>query len=133
MPEHKEYGPLELPSGKKIHFRAPLTGDRLNITQMMDMSADKLAAAAMLIDEYVALKCITKVDGNPAGGDYKHLASNWFDSDMMFYNMVFNEMFGGGEGVRDRAKEAARFLLTGQTSTAGCNSPTTVMSPGQTG
>jgi len=129
MPKQNTFGPLELPSGRKIEFRRPLAGDRVNITQMMDMSPEKLAAAALMIDEYVAIKCITKVDGKPTDGDYKHLAAGWDDEDVMFYKLVFNEMFGVKEETQARAKEAARFLLSGGTSTAGCSSPDIAKSP----
>lgn len=133
MPKQDIFGPLELPSGHKIEFRRPLAGDRVNITQMMDMSPEKLTAAALLIDEYVALKCITKVDGKPTDGDYKHLATNWEDGDVTFYKLVFNEMFGVKEETQAKAKEAARFLLSGGTSTAGCNSLDTAKSPIENG
>jgi len=121
MSRQNTFGPLELPSGRKIEFRRPKAGDRVNVTQMIEMPPDKLAAGVFLIDEYVALKCVTMVDGKPADGDYKHLAADWEDEDVTYYKLVFNEMFGVKEDAQARAKETARFLLSGQTSTGGLN------------
>lgn len=115
------YGPLELPSGKQIKFRAPLGSDRTKVLQMTQISAERAISDAMLIDEYVAAKCVTEVDGKPTDGDYKRLMESWPQRDVLFYRTVFEEMFGLNEEARSRAKEAASFLLTGQTSTGGSN------------
>lgn len=119
------YGPLELPSGKKIKFRAPLGRDRNNVLQMTQISADRALSDAMLVDDFLAAKCVTEVDGKPTDGDYKHLFDSWSQRDILFYRAVFDEMFGLNEESRNKAKEAAAFLLKGQTSTDGCSSPTT--------
>lgn len=115
------YGPLELPSGKKIKFRAPVGKDRNNVLQMTQISADRALSDAMMVDDYLAAKCVTEVDGKQADGDYKHLFDSWSQKDILFYRAVFDEMFGLNEESRDKAKEAAAFLLKGQTSIAGCN------------
>jgi hypothetical protein len=121
------YGPLDLPSGKKVKFRAPFGSDRNNILQMTQISADRAVSDALLIDDYVAAKCITEVDGKPSDGDYKRTFDNWQQKDILFYRSVFDQMFGISDEDSNRAKDAAAFLLKGQTSTAGCSSPNTAM------
>jgi hypothetical protein len=113
------YGPLELPSGRKICFREPLGSDRVNVLTMTQISADRAISDAMLVDDYVAAKCVTEVDGKPTSGDYKHLFAGWPQRDVLFYRAVFDEMFGMNEETRSRVKEAAAFLLGGRASTGG--------------
>ena len=122
MSEATTYGPLELPSGKKIKFRAPIGSDRTNVLQMTQISPERAISDAMMVDDYVAAKCITEVDGKPADGDYKRLMEKWPQKDVMFYRAVFDEMFGLNEDTRNKAKEAAAFLLSGRTCTAGSSS-----------
>lgn len=117
------YGPLELPSGKKIMFRPPLGSDRANVLAMTKISADRAVSDAMLVDDYVAAKCVTQMDGNKAGGDYKHLMDSWTQQDILFFRAVFDEMFGMNKEAVGRAKEAAGFLLKGRTFTAGSSLP----------
>lgn len=119
------YGPLPLPGGKVIKFRAPLGSDRTNVLQMTQISAERAISDAMLVDDYVAAKCITEVDGKPADGDYKHLTENWPQKDILYYRTVFDEMFGLTEDVRNQAKETAKNLLKGLTCTVGCSSGNT--------
>lgn len=119
------FGPLELPSGKKIKFRAPKGIDRTNVLQMMKIDSDSAVSGAILLDEYVKAKCVTEVDGAATTGDYKNLFNNWDDGDISFYKAVVNEMFGSGEEMQNKAKEAAAFLLKKGTYTAGCSAATT--------
>lgn len=116
------YGPLTLPGGKVITFRAPLGSDRTNVLQMTQISAERALSDAMLVEDYVAAKCISEVDGKPSDGDYKNLFNNWPQRDILFYRTVFNEMFGLTEEAQNKAKEAAAFLLKGQTYTGGSSS-----------
>lgn len=113
------YGPLELPSGMQIKFRAPLGADRNNVLQMTQISAERAVSDALLVDDYVAAKCVTEVDGKQNDGDYKRLMESWPQRDILFYRAVFDEMFGMNEESRNKAKEAAAFLLKGATSTGG--------------
>lgn len=115
------YGPLELPSGKQIKFRAPLGADRTNVMQMAQISNDNAIADAMAIDDYMAAKCVTEVNGKSTDGDYKRLFEDWMATDIVFYRAVYDEMFGLNQEARAKAKETAAFLLKGQTSTAGCS------------
>lgn len=115
------YGPLELSSGKLIKFRAPKGIDRTNVLQMLKIDSDNAVSGAILLDEYVKAKCITEVDGAATAGDYKNLFNEWDEADINFYKAVCNEMFGNGQEMQDKAKEAARFLLTKGTYTAGCS------------
>lgn len=110
------YGPLELPSGIKIKFRAPKGIDRLNILQMTKIDTENVVSGALLLDEYIKAKCITEVNGAAATESYKDIMSGWLDSDIAFYKIVFEEMFGRSEDMQSKAKEAALFLLKGQTS-----------------
>lgn len=114
----KIFGPLELPSGKKIKFRSAQGVDRVNVISMLKMSPDNMGSVVFLVDGYVAAKCITEVDGNKTDGDYKRLYDNMPEADLQFYQAVYTEMFGFSDDKRSNAKEAARFLLSGQTSTA---------------
>ena len=120
------YGPLELPSGKKVKFYAPLGSDRNNVLQMTQISAERALSDAMLVDDYLAAKCITEVDGKTSDGDYKRLFDDWTQKDISYYRAVYDEMFGLNGESRDKAKEAAAFLLKGSTSTDGSSSPSTV-------
>ncbi len=115
------YGPLELPSGTKITFRAPVGADRNNVLQMTQISADRALSDAMMVDDYLAAKCITEVDGKATDGDYKKLFDTWTQKDILFFRSVFDEMFGMDEESRNKAKDAAAFLLKGRTSTGGSN------------
>lgn len=119
------YGPLDLPSGKKVKFRAPLGTDRNNVLQMTQITAERAISDAMMVDDYVAAKCITEVDGKASDGDYKHLMESWLQQDILFFRTVFDEMFGMNEESRNKAKEAAAFLLKGATSTGGSSSAST--------
>lgn len=121
MENNASYGPLELPSGKQIKFRAPLGIDRTNVLQMSQISADNALADAMAIDDYMAAKCLTEIDGKSTDGDYKRVLENWEQKDILFYRVVFDEMFGLNKEAQDRAKEAAAFLLKGQTCIGGCS------------
>ena len=125
MDNNMVYGPLQLPSGKQIKFRAPKGIDRTNVLQMMKIDSDSAVSGALLMDEYVKAKCVTEVDGKTTTGEYKTLFNDWMDSDIMFYKAVVNEMFGSGPEMQEKAKEAASFLLNPQTSTDGCSAPTT--------
>ncbi|MEW6423178.1 MAG: hypothetical protein AB1523_00280 [Bacillota bacterium] len=116
------YGPLELPSGRRIKFRAPLGSDRSNVLMMTQISAERAISDTMLVDDYVAAKCVTEVDGKPTDGEYKHLFNDWPLQDVYFYRAVFNEVCGLTEDVQKKAKEVAAFLLKGQTCTAGSKS-----------
>lgn len=127
MPQQAVYGPLALPSGKTIKFREPLGSDRANVLALTQISADRAISDAMLVDDYVAAKCVVEVDGKATDGDYKHLFDTWSQRDVIFYRSVFDEMFGMNEENRSKAKEAAAFLLKGQTYTAGCSLQGTAM------
>ncbi|GMB00220.1 hypothetical protein [Pelosinus sp. IPA-1] len=117
--EQQNFGPLELPSGKKITFREPIGADRVNVVQMLKMSLDNMASGALLIDNYVAAKCVATIDSKTVDqADYKRLFDNMSDEDVTFYQTVFQEMFGMNDEKRNNAKEAARFLRQGQTSIA---------------
>lgn len=122
MPTEVIYGPLELPSGRKVKFRAPLGSDRTNVLQMTQISAERAISDAMLVDDYVAAKCITEVDGKATDGDYKRLTEKWPQRDILIFRAVFDEMFGMNEEARKQAKETAKNLLKGLTCTAGFSS-----------
>lgn len=116
----KEYGPLGLPSGKKIKFRAPVGLDRVAVLQNMpSVGQGKFMANSILADEYIRAKCVTEVDGAPFDGKYKALFDNWDALDIDFYGAVFNELFGMTEDRQKKMKEAVDFLSGAQTSTAG--------------
>ncbi len=121
MNNNMVYGPLALPSGKKIKFRAPKGIDRINILQMTKIDSENVVSGALLLDEYVKAKCITEIDGIACEGDYKKTMNEWLDSDITFYKLVYEEMFGKSQDMQDKAKEAAAFLLQGLTSFGGCS------------
>jgi len=121
MDNNMIYGPLTLPSGKKIKFRAPKGIDRINILQMTKIDEENVVSGALLLDEYVKAKCITEIDGIACEGDYKKIMNEWLDSDITFYKLVFEELFGKSQDMKDRAKAAAAFLLEGLTCSGGFN------------
>ncbi len=111
------YGPLELPTGVKIKFRAPKGGDRVAVLGMLKMSTDNIGSGVLQLDTLVAAKCITEVDGTPVAGDYKNLVNNMMGEDMDYFMHVYNEMFGMDDEKKEKAKQAAAFLLGKETST----------------
>jgi len=115
------FGPLELPSGKKISFREPVGADRVNVIQILRMGVDDVASGALLIDHYVASKCITDINGKTPDDNFKKRLDDMGDEDVQFYVAVFQELFGMTDEKRKKAKEAAAFLRKGQTSTASSN------------
>lgn len=119
--ENQIYGPLELPSGKKIKFRAPIGSDRMNIIQMMKIDEESIVSSALIIDSYVKAKCITEVDGNSTDGNYKELFNNWLDTDVNFYTLICNKLFGNSKEMEKKADDAVAFLLNNVTCSDGCN------------
>ena len=114
-----------LPSGSEVTFRSPFGADRVNVIQMLKMSLESIAGNTLMIDGYVAVKCITAYGGNPADGNYKALFDALPQEDLDFYLAVFAELFGMTEDKRAGAKEAAAFLRKGQTYIASSSSQST--------
>ena len=114
-----------LPSGSEVTFRSPFGADRVNVIQMLKMSLESIAGNTLMIDGYVAVKCITAYGGNPADGNYKALYDSLPQEDLDFYLAVFEELFGMSKDKRAEAKEAAAFLRKGQTYIASFNSQST--------
>ncbi|AEG60016.1 hypothetical protein [Desulforamulus ruminis] len=119
----RTYGPLTLPSGKVLEFREPLGVDKDHVLKMVNISQENIIGCAMLIDDYVAAKCVKKVDGKATSGEYKTLFSDWSQADVLFYKRVFERMFGMNEDRQKSADEAADFLLNSLTSTDGASLP----------
>ncbi len=119
----KVYGPLDLPSGKAVSFRKPKGLDRANVLDLVPISEDKLIGGTLKVEEAIRAKCVVAVDGQPVDGTaFLNLFNDWDDEDIQYYAAVFTEMFGVTEDKRDKAKEAARFLLNPSTSTDGSSS-----------
>lgn len=110
------FGPLELPSGKQIKFREPIGSDRVNVVQMLKIGMDNFGSGAVLVDGYVAVKCITEIDGNEVRDNYKNTYDSMKDEDLSFYQAVYTEMFGMNDDKKEQAKEAAKNLRSGRTS-----------------
>ena len=110
------FGPLELPSGKQVKFREPVGSDRVNVVQMLKIGMDNFGSGAVLVDGYVAVKCITEIDGNEVRDNYKNTYDSMKDEDLSFYQAVYTEMFGMNDDKKEQAKEAAKNLRSGQTS-----------------
>lgn len=116
MREQTVYGPLELPSGKKITFRMPKGRDKVEVFQLLPLSESNMVSGAMLADMYLAAKCLVTVNDQPVPLEsFKRLFDDWDDADVTFYQAVFNEIRGSTKEQLDRAKEAASFLLNKQT------------------
>ncbi|WP_051542060.1 hypothetical protein [Clostridium lundense] len=109
--ERQIYGPLELPSGKVIRFRAPIGSDRMNVIQMMKIDEEAIVSGALLIDDYVKAKCVVEIDSSSTDGNYKELFNEWLDTDVNFYKLVFNKMFGNTKDLEKKADDAVAFLL----------------------
>lgn len=119
----KVYGPLTLPSGKIISFRKPKGIDRQNVLDLVNIHDEKIVAGSLRVEETVRAKCVVTVDGKDTDTtNYLNLFNDWDDEDVQFYSTVFTEMFGMTDEKRDKAKDAARFLLSNSISTAGFNS-----------
>lgn len=112
MEEKRVFGPLTLPSGKVIKFREPLGIDKASVMQMVPISEENLINGAMLIDEYVAAKCITEIDGSSTTGEYKTLFDDWKNRDIAFYRRVYDKCVGMGAELQAEADKAADFLLS---------------------
>ena len=129
----KLFGPLSLPSGKKVLFHEPLGIDKANVLQMVPINEDNVINGAMLVDEYVAAKCVVEVDGKQTTGEYKTLLDNWSLQDSSYYRRVFDKMFGLNKIDQEEADKAADFLLKSLTSTDGASSPNHSTCPSQNG
>ena len=121
MSEKIIYGPLELPSGMMVKFREPVGSDRVNVVNMLKMGYENIGSGSVLVDGYVAVKCIKEIDGDEIRKNYRDLYNEMKDEDLSFYQLVYNEMFGMNDEKRDKAKDAAKNLLSGLTSTATSN------------
>lgn len=119
MADKQIFGPLELPSGKTITFRAPKGSDRVNIIAALKVSTDNLIGGTLLVDAYTAVKCVENYGGRDYDGDYRRFYDALPQEDADYYIAVFNEMFGMNEEKRDKAKDAARFLLAKPTCIDG--------------
>jgi len=119
------YGPLELPSGKKISFRQDRGIDRANVIQQQKIKADEFASAALVTDTLVAVKCIVEENGTAVSGNYRQMYNDMDGADLDYYTIVRNKMFGMTEDRKAQAEDAASFLLGKQTSTDSSNSPST--------
>ncbi|MFB6364470.1 hypothetical protein ACFCP7_10450 [Paenibacillus elgii] len=132
----KEYGPLKLPkSGVEIFFREPTGGDRLDVLKKNKISDDDLVSGSMLVDSYLAAKCITRIDGNQASGDYKFYFDKWPNADASYYQQIFNKMFAVTNETIEKMDETVNFLLNGFGSTDSTSSMNNPMeqSAGETG
>ncbi|MFB5192795.1 hypothetical protein [Alicyclobacillus fastidiosus] len=130
MPEKVVYGPLELPSGKKIKFRRPTGLDRFNVSQTAAIKHDEIVSGTMRQQDYLRAKIITEVDGKPVDGTtYKTLFNDWDDLDIQYYQAVYTEMFGMSDARQEDAKEKAAFLLNNSTSTDGSSSQNNATAP----
>ena len=118
------FGPLELPSGKKIKFREPVGADRVSVVNLLKMGVDNIGSGAVLVDGYVAVKCITEIDSSPVQDTYKNTYAEFKDEDLIFYVAVFSEMFGMNDDKKEQAKDAAKNLRNGLTSTGSSASDT---------
>lgn len=123
--EMQVFGPLALPSGKKIKFREARGRDRANVIQAQKVTMDNMASATLLIDSILAVKCIVEVDGNTVDGNYRQMFEDMLSSDIDYYMAVRQELFGMTDERRTQAKDAASFLLKGQTSTDSSSSQST--------
>ena len=74
-----------------------------------------------MIDSYVKAKCITEIDGTPTDGNYKNLFDNWFETDVNFYTLICNKLFGNGKELEKKADDAVAFLLNSVTCSDGYN------------
>jgi hypothetical protein len=119
------YGPLELPSGKKISFRQDRGIDRANVIQQQKIKADEFATAALVTESLIAVKCIVEENGVAVNGNYRQMYNDMDGSDLDYYMMVRNKMFGMTEDRRAQADDAASFLLGKQTSTDSSSSQNT--------
>lgn len=124
------FGPLELPSGKRIKFREPFGSDRVSVVKMLKIGVDDFGSGTVMVDGYVAVKCITEIDGNPVNDNYRNVYDSFKDEDLSFYQAVYAEMFGMNDEKKAQAQEAAKNLRSGQTyivssSAANTGTPST--------
>lgn len=122
MPKPQVYGPLELPSGRKITFRKPMRADRNNATISADIDALPYAIGMMQIEDLVKATCLVTDNGKEPDENPKRRFNDWTDDDVEFYVVVFNKMFGMNDEKVKKAEEQAAFLLNNLTSTNGSNS-----------
>lgn len=116
------YGPLTLPSGRKITFREPLGLDRVNVQSMVPITEENAVGDTIRVESKLRAKCVVTVDGKQTDGDYMTLMDKWPDVDIQYYSAVFNELFGMTEEKREEAKTVAKNLRAALTSTGGSNS-----------
>jgi hypothetical protein len=124
MANTQTYGPLALPSGKQIHFKEPVGGDKLEVLKYNPIGTDDAVSGNALIGMYLAAKCVTQVDGNAVNGDYKHLFDNWSQADSDFYTAVYSKMFAMDEKAVEKIDSVVDFLRKGLTSSGSSTSTT---------
>lgn len=105
---------LNLPSGKKVTFRAPSFMDRRLILREYDRTEGYLP------EDLLAAKCLTHVDGQPIEDNWEvepiSLVDAWDLRDQSYYLEVFMNMFSLDEKAKTAAQEAAKKLMGGGAS-----------------
>lgn len=104
------YGPVELSGGTTIKFRRPTGMDKILVTKKARLNTDRLNDL-VLIQQFVAAKCIVEINGASPGADYIAVMENMDGLDWDEYYMLYNEMFAVTEERTEELKEKARFLL----------------------
>ncbi|MBL0387924.1 hypothetical protein JJB07_14885 [Tumebacillus sp. ITR2] len=115
------YGPLKLPkSGKEIFFREPTLGDKMEVLKANPITEENLASGNEVVGTYIALKCITTINGVQPTDSYKFFAANWPKADVDFFKAVFGKVCTSS--TEEDVDVAVDFLLgrsaSGTSSTA---------------
>ncbi len=102
---------LDLPSGRKVTFRAPSFADRRNILREYDRSEGYLP------EDLLAAKCLTHINGGPVEEEWARdpisLMDDWALNDQAYYMEVFMNMFSLDEKAKTAAQEQAKKLMGG--------------------
>lgn len=103
---------LNLPTGKKIVFRAPSFADRRNILRQFERNDGYMP------EDLLAAKCLTHENGQPIQEEWATLDpiaifDSWDLKDQQFYLEVFMNMFSLDEKAKNAAQETAKKLMGG--------------------
>lgn len=122
MSEKIIYGPLELPSGKIIKFREATGFDRVNVLSAQQNGGIKNPLVTQVVtDAYIAVKCITEIDGEAPQKNYKELYDDFTESDLDYYDSIRSQLFGLTKEKQEEIKDKADFLRSNAISTATSN------------
>ena len=107
---------ITLPSQKKVSFRSPKVKDKRDAIRDFSQE-DDYRAKGYNLEEAIAAKCITKVDGNVVNlesdllSDPFDILDSWDLREQQFFMEVFSNLYYLDEKGRQKAADEAKKIL----------------------